>query len=178
MPRPQCVNGYCRHFAQEVKCSWAVKLATHLYLLQRLRMSRAMPPLCYLPAWHAQGLLTQSWIISSYCPTSQYVHTVTFQKWFCFHFSVSQDVTEHNFVDRYQCTGEIRCNHYHHRHMNSSILKREAAHFSKTMVSMYYIERCHRRNNKNDSQVCEVLKVYTVLSDSSWEGTEFYTGRS
>lgn len=37
--------------------------------------------------------------------------------------------------DRYQCTGAIRCNHYH-RHMNSSILKREAAHFPKTLVHM------------------------------------------
>jgi hypothetical protein len=39
-------------------------------------------------------------------------------------------------TDRYQCTGEIRCSHYQHRHMNSSILKREAAHFPKTMIPM------------------------------------------
>jgi hypothetical protein len=31
--------------------------------------------------------------------------------------------------ERYRCTGDIRCNHYQHRHMNSSILKRKAAHF-------------------------------------------------
>lgn len=47
--------------------------------------------------------------------------------------------------DRYQCTGEIGRNHYQHRHMNSSIPKREAAHFPKTLVPMYHIDGCHRR---------------------------------
>lgn len=47
--------------------------------------------------------------------------------------------------DRYQCTGAIRCNHYHHRHMNKSILKTEAAQFPKTLVPIYYVDGCHRR---------------------------------
>jgi hypothetical protein len=68
--------------------------------------------------------------------------------------------------------GEIRCNHYQHRSVNSSVLKMEAAHSFKTLVPMYYVHACHiKENNNSHSHFCEELKCYMVLIASSCEGT-------
>jgi hypothetical protein len=135
------LNGYWKHFPQEVKCGWAIKLVTHLYLVQRLRMSTAMPPLPYLSAWQAQGQLTvmNNIIILPNIPICSYCN-IPKMVLFSFQYLLRCDTR-----DRYQCTGEIRCNHYQHRHMNSSILKREAANFPKTLVPMLL---CRRMSQK------------------------------
>jgi len=35
-----------------------VKLISHLYVVQRVRIRRAIPPLCCIPLWHVQVQLT------------------------------------------------------------------------------------------------------------------------
>ena len=38
--------------------SKGVKLTSHLYVVQRVRIHRAIPPLCCMPLWHVQVQLT------------------------------------------------------------------------------------------------------------------------